>query len=121
LAGIEWMIEAFGCTEAALRDSQRMQSLFNEIVSEMHLKPVGAPVWHKFSGGGGVTGVWLLQESHLTLHSFPEYGSLCLNLFCCRLRFPYDWEKRLPLLVGAKEVEVREYPRIYDRQMKVFV
>jgi S-adenosylmethionine decarboxylase len=33
-----------------------------------------------------VTGVWLLSESHLAIHSFPEFRSACLNLFCCRER-----------------------------------
>lgn len=60
--------------------------LFREIVAEMNLRPLGEPMWHRFPPPGGVTGVWLLSESHLTIHSFPEFRSIRLNVFCCRER-----------------------------------
>jgi S-adenosylmethionine decarboxylase len=113
MTGIEWMIEAFGCSTATLRDRTALQALFDAIVLEMSLRPVGEPVWHQFPGTGGVTGMWLLQESHLALHSFPEHGSLCLNLFCCRWRPSMPWGARLSRLLGSSRVEVREFTRHY--------
>ena len=62
---------------------------------------------------GGVTGMWLLSESHLTIHSFPEFGSACLNLFCCRERSALDWRARLTDRLGAKRVQVNELRRPY--------
>jgi len=109
------MIEAFGCSAATLRDKGALRGLFDVIVAEMNLRPVGDPVWHQFPGTGGVTGIWLLQESHLALHSFPEHNSLCLNLFCCRQRPPMLWEARLGGLLGSSRVAVREFPRNYHR------
>lgn len=116
MAGVEWLVEAFGCSPSALRDTATLRELFGLIVSEMGLKPVGDPVWHQFPVPGGVTGFWLLQESHLALHSFPEYRSICLNLFCCSERSALDWETRLGVLLGASQVDVREFPRIYRLQ-----
>ncbi len=107
------MIEAFGCSTATLRDQVALRGLFDAIVAEMNLRPVGEPVWHQFPGTGGVTGIWLLQESHLALHSFPEHASLCLNLFCCRQRPAMPWENRLGALLGSSRVVVREFPRNY--------
>jgi S-adenosylmethionine/arginine decarboxylase-like enzyme len=49
------------------------------------------------SGAAGIsfrrrnTGLVLFAESHLAVHSFPEHGSLTLNLFCCR---PGEWNFR---------------------------
>ena len=37
---------------------------------------------HAF-GGGGVTGVVLLAESHVTVHTWPERGYAALDLFMC--------------------------------------
>ena len=73
MSGIEWLVEAFGCSQAALQDQATMKRLFDLIVSDMGLKPLGEPVWHQFPETGGITGVWLLQESHLAIHSLPEY------------------------------------------------
>jgi S-adenosylmethionine decarboxylase len=116
MTGIEWMVEAFGCSAAALCDKVALRSLFDVIVAEMNLSPVGEPVWHQFPGTGGVTGIWLLQESHLALHSFPEHRSLCLNLFCCTQRPSLPWEARLSVLLGSSRVDVREFPRDYSRR-----
>lgn len=38
---------------------------------------------HKFGGGGGVTGVALLAESHLSIHSWPEDGYAAVDIFVC--------------------------------------
>jgi len=113
MTGIERMIKAFGCSAATLCDKAALRGLFDVIVAEMSLRPVGEPVWHQFPGTGGVTGIWLLQESHLALHSFPEHGSLCLNLFCCRQRPAMPWENRLGDLLGSSRVVVREFARNY--------
>lgn len=37
---------------------------------------------HRFTGGG-VTGVCLLAESHITIHTWPERGYAALDLFLC--------------------------------------
>jgi S-adenosylmethionine decarboxylase len=115
LAGIEWLLEAYGCPGAVLSSRERLADLFQTILTGMKLKPVGAPVWHQFPDTGGITGFWLLQESHLAIHTFPEYESACLNVFCCTERPALEWRARLFRHLGAKEVQIREYRRIYRR------
>jgi S-adenosylmethionine decarboxylase len=115
LAGVEWLLEIYGCPEKNLSNQEILTSLFRTIVSRMDLKPVGDSLWHRFPDTGGMTGFWLLQESHLAIHTFPEFQSACLNVFCCTERPPLEWESMLSKILGAKEVKIQEYIRVYQK------
>lgn len=112
--GIEWIVEAHGCSPDALRDMGTMRRLFATIVEDLRLNPVGETLWHQFAHPFGITGLCLLAESHLTCHTFPEFGSVCLNVFCCRERPQWDFEKQLKSILHATRVEVRRIEREYQ-------
>lgn len=38
---------------------------------------------HSFGQGQGVTGVALLAESHISIHTWPEHGTACVDIFMC--------------------------------------
>lgn len=50
---------------------------------------------HVFTPNGGVSGVAVLQESHLSIHSWPEYEYAALDVFVCGTIDPY---RALPVL-----------------------
>ena len=114
--GCEWLVEAHGCDADALRSLAAVMQLFARLQADLDLHPVGDAHWHKFPGEGGVTGVSLLAESHLACHTFPEFGSLCLNLFCCRQRSDWDFNSYLEREFGARAVHVRRLARPYKDQ-----
>lgn len=111
--GQEWIIEARGADAARLADQATLEALFGRIVTEMHLTPVGSALWHRFPAPGGVTGLLMLAESHLAVHTFPEHGTLCLNLFCCKPRDEFDFASALRAAVGAQVTQVRCLERAY--------
>jgi S-adenosylmethionine decarboxylase len=112
-AGVEWVVEAFGCDARQLADPDTLAALVDEMVAALALTPVAPAQWHRFPHPGGITGLLLLAESHLALHTFPEHGSLCLNLFCCRPRPQWDFGAGLSRAVGATRVAVRVLDRAY--------
>ena len=109
--GTEWLIEASGCDAGRLRDVGELRAVFARAVSELGLRVVGDPLWHKFPGEGGVTGLLLLTESHLACHTYPEFGVATFNLYCCRERPAWAWDERLREMIGAREVSVRRLER----------
>ena len=112
--GLEWIVEAHGCDPAALAAQDRLEELFRRIVAAMSLHPLGKTSWHQFPNTGGITGVSLLTESHLACHTFPEYESLCLNVFCCRPRPSADFEALLKPDFAPMRVVVRQVERPYQ-------
>jgi S-adenosylmethionine decarboxylase len=111
--GCEWVIEAHGCDRSALCDLKTLRALFAELTAALELHPVGDANWHQFPGTGGITGLCLLAESHLACHTFPEYHSLCLNVFCCRPRADWNFDAYLKGAFAAKTVSVRRIDRPY--------
>jgi S-adenosylmethionine decarboxylase len=113
--GTEWLIDAAGCDPALLADLGAMRALCESIVADLGLCSIGEPRWHQFPFPGGVTGMYLLTESHLACHTFPESGAATFNLYCCRPRALWPWEAQLSERLGAARVSVRCLPRGEDR------
>jgi S-adenosylmethionine decarboxylase len=69
---------------------------------------------HHFGPGGGVTGVALLAESHISIHTWPEHGYAALDCFLCGAR--HDLEAALAAVVAEllpERVETQTIKRGY--------
>ena len=38
---------------------------------------------HRFTENGGISGVAVLAESHISIHSWPEHGYAAMDIFMC--------------------------------------
>jgi S-adenosylmethionine decarboxylase len=105
--GCETIVDALGCSAGALRDLAVLRGLCERLVDDLDLVVVGQPQWHAFPGPGGVTGLYLLSESHLACHTYPEFGLATFNLYCCHERAVWDWRLWLQQELGAEEINIR--------------
>ncbi len=101
--GLHLTADLYHCANtAALCDIDLLASRCNSEVAAAGLLAV-ADRWHRFpataAGPGGITGVVLLAESHLAIHSWPETGSVTLDIYVCN--FSRDNSDRANALLEA--------------------
>jgi S-adenosylmethionine decarboxylase len=119
IVGTEWLVEAEECSENLLRDEAALRAVFARIIDDLGLKILGEPMWHKFEGEGGVTGLAMLTESHLACHTYPEYKAATFNLYCCRTRPEWNWKANLAEQLGAKKINVSKIERGNSKSQSV--
>lgn len=67
---------------------------------------------HHFEPNGGVSGVAVLSESHISIHSWPERGYAALDIFMCGDAKPHACIKVLQQAFGANcQVQLVEHKR----------
>ena len=75
------LAEFYNCDPSAINDEAHVEELFLKTA-----KDSGATVinwnFHKFSPHG-ISGVVVISESHLTIHTWPEYGYCAVDVFTC--------------------------------------
>ncbi len=92
-----------------LDDEARIQKAFRDCVSTcgatlLHIHT------HKFSPQG-VSGVAVLAESHISVHTWPEIGYGAFDVFMCGDAEPWNAVDVLRTAFNAREVRVRELLR----------
>ncbi|MGC1466810.1 MAG: adenosylmethionine decarboxylase [Pseudolabrys sp.] len=66
---------------------------------------------HHFEPNGGVSGVAVLAESHISIHTWPENGYAALDIFMCGKANPDACVPVLRKAFGPKKIAVGEHLR----------
>jgi len=107
-AGMHYIADFWGCS-----DLDNTETIENALVQAADI--AGAVLLHvhvhKFSGEGGVTGVALLAESHISVHTWPEFDYAAFDVFMCGDALPQKAIERLKSIFHPKRVELKEIPR----------
>jgi len=83
-----------------MADAERLRTLCRQAVDAAGLQAVGER-FHAFPDAGGVTGVVLLAESHLAVHTWPELDAVTLDVYVCN--FGTDNSARAEALLARLE------------------
>jgi S-adenosylmethionine decarboxylase proenzyme len=87
LTGIHLLAELHGCDGAQplMRSCAAVEQLLLGACAAAGLTAVGTR-FHQFGApdaAAGVTGVVLLEESHVCIHTWPELGCVTLDVYVC--------------------------------------
>jgi S-adenosylmethionine decarboxylase len=83
------LAEIYGCDFGTLNDIKRVEEIMVNAALEAGAE-VRECVFHKFSPQG-VSGVVVISESHLAIHTWPELGYAAVDVFTCGDRVnPWD-------------------------------
>ncbi len=93
-----------------IEDSKKIEKILIGAAKAAKNTPLKIAV-HKFNPQG-ITGVVLLAESHISLHSWPEFNYLAVDIFTCgENTFPYKALGYLKKKFKPKKIEVKEIKR----------
>jgi S-adenosylmethionine decarboxylase proenzyme len=91
MQGLHLVADLRGCApaQALMVQPEALRELCVAAVHEAGLGAV-AELFHRFtpapgSDQSGITGVVLLAESHLAVHTWPELGAVTLDVYVCNL------------------------------------
>jgi S-adenosylmethionine decarboxylase len=119
--GPHLVLEAYGCSKESLADLTLISDTLEAYPEQLNMTKIMPPYVFKYSGAvpddWGVSGIVLIAESHISIHTFPDKGFITLDIFSCKdfdvdqaIEFfcsvfkPESYEKQL-LMRG------REFPR----------
>ena len=67
--------------------------------------------FHHFSPNGGVSGVLVLAESHISIHTWPERNFAAIDIFMCGACDPHDGLPALKAAFNPKSMNLDEQRR----------
>lgn len=78
--GTHLLADLTGCRH--LDDAAVVEAALREAVAAARATLLDVKL-HHFGPGHGVTGVALLAESHISIHTWPEHGYAAVDIFLC--------------------------------------
>ncbi len=79
--GKHLLVDLYGCPTGLLNDVAALETVMVEAAHRAGTTVLNT-TFHRFSPCG-VSGVVVIQESHLTIHTWPEQGFVAIDLFTC--------------------------------------
>jgi len=79
--GRHFLAEFYNCSGETLNDEKKIAEIMTKAVEASNATII-KPFFHKFSPQG-VSGIIVIAESHLAIHTWPEFNFAAVDLFSC--------------------------------------
>ena len=128
--GPHLLLEAYGAPKNKLSDVGLISDMLDSYPDKLQMHKIMPPYVFKYDGGEvkedwGISGVVLIAESHIALHTFPEKEFFTFDIFSCKefdVRVAVDILLEVFQPVHFDETLVtrgREFPRSIGRAVKI--
>ena len=128
--GPHLLLEAYGARKEKLQDIALISDLLDNFPEKMQMTKIMPPYVFKYDGGEikedwGISGVVLIAESHIALHTFPEKGFFTLDIFSCK---EFNIRQAVDIVLEVFEplhfdetviTRGREFPKSIGRAVKI--
>ncbi|ETT86541.1 adenosylmethionine decarboxylase [Viridibacillus sp. FSL R5-0477] len=104
------LIEFYGCPSEVIENNALIERFMNE-AADYSGATIVESVFHHFNPYG-VSGAVIIEESHLTIHTWPEYGFASVDVYTCGDSVnPWKAADYLSEKLHATKTESFEIPR----------
>lgn len=79
--GVHFLLDVYDCNPLLLDDIDFLDSLLRNVAAKAEMHILNA-TYHKFEPQG-VSLLFLISESHISIHTFPEYSCATLDVYSC--------------------------------------
>lgn len=79
--GSQYLAEFYDCCSDTINNKDRIQKLMIE-AAKIANATIVADVFHEFNPHG-ISGVVVIAESHIAIHSWPEHSCASVDIFTC--------------------------------------
>ena len=108
--GTHLLLELKECNPRLLNDLEFIRQTMLRTANDVGATVVGES-FHRFSPQG-VTGILAIAESHISIHTWPEYGYAAADIFACGLAFqPKEAAKILIARLESRDSDIIEVQR----------
>ncbi len=118
--GSHLTIDGYGCDKDSLNDISLIENILIELPKKIKMKIISDPLVKNYEAKeneeSGVTGIILLAESHISIHTYPKKRYVAIDIFSCN---EFNVEEAIDYLknkFSIKKIEKNIIPRGYEHE-----
>lgn len=105
----QMLVDLYECDGNIIDDMDEIKKLSHRVIKEIGSEIV-EECFHKFTPIG-ITYIAVITTSHFSVHTWPEYNYVAVDIFSCDEKLPDKIVEELKKALGAKRVKTKRFKR----------
>ncbi len=87
--GVHYMLDGYGAPEDLLSNREALAIMLRRLPADVGMHAISDPVVvevgpNNMKDPGGISGIVLVAESHISFHTFPKRGFVSIDIYTCQ-------------------------------------